>query len=174
VTLAEKKVYWDTCTWLTFINGEPGADDCQYVIECARRGEVKIWTSSLALAESYKVKCNDEHRALAEARDREFEDYIEQGFVVEVQCDHPIAVLSRKLCRAHARLKKPTDGIHLASAVLWNADELHTFDNENLLALDGHVRREDGKLLKICKPPPRPPLSKGTESLFKPSPTPAA
>lgn len=165
--MASKNVYWDTCTWLTYINGDAGDDDCLYVIECARREEVKIWTSSLSLAEVYKVKCAAGQKALAEARDREFEEYILQGFVQEVQVDHEIAVMSRKLCRAYSPpLRKPTDGIHLASAVLWNVDELHTYDEENLLPLDGKVARQDGKMLRICKPGKRPPLTKGNLPLL--------
>lgn len=165
-----KKVYWDTCTWLTMINGEPGSDDCDYVIECAKREELQIWTSSLALAEAYRVKCDQAYRSVAEARDREFELFIESGFVIEVQVDHEIAVMSRKLCRSHAKLKKPTDGIHLASAVRWDVDEFHTFDGADLLPLDGQVHRADGKLLKICIPPKRPPMSRGNEGLPFPSP----
>ena len=126
-----------------------------------------LWTSSLALAEAYKVKCDAKVLELAQARDREFEEFFEQSFVMEVQVDHDVAVMSRKLCRVHPELKKPTDGIHLASAVRWNADEFHTYDEKNLLPLDGKIKRMDGKLLKICKPPARPPLSKGNEALFK-------
>jgi len=114
-------------------------------------GDLKIWTSSLTLAEVYKFKC-DGPKALVADQDRLFEQYIESDFVVEVQVDHAIATLARRLCRRHPPLKKPNDGIHLASAVLSNVDEFHTFDDDDLLVLAGQVHRADGTLLMICEP----------------------
>lgn len=81
-----------------------------------------------------------------------FEKYIESDFVVEVQVDHAIATLSRRLCRQHAILKKPNDGIHLASALLNNLDEFHSFDHDDLIRLNGSVQRADGKTLLMCEP----------------------
>lgn len=144
-------VYWDSCVWLRLINEEPGADRCQAVLERAQRGEVSIWTSSLTLAEVYKFKC-DVPKALAIDQDKIFEAYVSSDFVVEVQVDHAIATLSRRLCRQHPPLKKPNDGIHLATAVMSNVDEFHTFDADDLLALAGQVHRLDGTLLKMCEP----------------------
>ena len=46
---------------------------------------------------------------------------------------------------------KPPDASHLASAIIANVDEMHTFDDD-LLELDGKVQRIDGTDLKICKP----------------------
>ncbi len=73
-------------------------------------------------------------------------------FVVEVQVDHAIATLSRRLCRAHPSLRKPNDGIHLASAVLSNIDEFHTFDHDDLLVLSGKVLRANGTVLTMMEP----------------------
>ncbi len=146
-----KSVYWDSCVWLRLINGEDGADRCQSVLDRAKAGELMIWTSSLTLAEVYKFKC-DGPKALAADQDLLFEQYIESDFVVEVQVDHAIATLARRLCRQHPPLKKPNDGIHLASAVLNNVDHFHTFDADDLLALAGKVNRGDGKILVMCEP----------------------
>lgn len=146
-----KRVYWDSCVWLRLINGEPGADRCQSVLNRAKAGEVSIWTSSLALAEVYKFKC-DGPKALLPDQDAIFEQYIDSDFVVEVQVDHTIALMARRLCRAHPPLKKPNDGIHLASAVINNLDEFHSFDGDDLLVLAGKVMRQDGQPLLICEP----------------------
>ncbi len=110
-----------------------------------------IWTSSLTLAEVYKFKC-EEPKALAEHHDDLFEAYMASDFVVEVQVDHAIATLSRRLCRAHPPLRKPNDGIHLASAVLSNIDEFHTFDHDDLLVLSGKVLRANGTVLTMMEP----------------------
>lgn len=144
-------VYWDSCVWLRLINDESGADRCQAVLERAQRGEVAIWTSSLTLAEVYKFKC-DVPKALAIDQDKIFEAYIASDFVVEVQVDHAIATLARRLCRQHSQLKKPNDGIHLATAAMSNVEEFHTFDADDLLVLAGLVHRQDGILLKMCEP----------------------
>lgn len=146
-----KKVYWDSCVWLRLINGEDGHELCHSVLSAAQRGDVEIWTSSLTLAEVYKFKC-ESTKSLAVEQDKIFEDYISSDFVVEVQVDHEIAVMSRRLCRHHRELKKPTDGIHLASAIVNNLDEFHSFDHSDLLVLNGNVSRADGLKLHICKP----------------------
>lgn len=146
-----KSIYWDSCVWIRLINGEQDHELCQSVLDAAMRGEVQIWTSSLTLAEVYKFKC-DGPKALAVESDQIFESYISSDFVTEVQVDHEIAVLSRRLCRLHPPLKKPNDGIHLASAIVNNLDEFHTFDSDDLLVLNGSIHRANGTLLNMCKP----------------------
>ena len=154
-----KKIYWDSCIWISIIRDEEGrAPICKHLLDLAKKGEVQIWTSSLTLAEVFKKKCNAETVAIDAASDHDFDSFIEQDFIVEVQLDHDIGVMARSLLRQHPELKKPADAIHLASAVLHNVDELHTFDHPNLLVLDGKVNRKDGQPLRIVAPTmPEPP-----------------
>ena len=70
--------------------------------------------------------------------------------------DERIGIAARRLMRYHAACKKPSDGVHLATALALNVDEMHTFDGSDLLSLDGKVDRADGKPLKICIPTPAP------------------
>lgn len=163
-----KKIYFDSCVWIRLIQKEPGYENIEYAIERAKTGEIEIWTSSLALAEVYKMKCG----SIAEVNDVAFEDFIQQDFVVEVQLDHSVAVKGRALCRAHAKLKKPNDGVHLATAVLWNCDEFYTIDGTDLLPLNELVQRADGTNLPIIEPPPKPPpaATPGLGPLFEPAP----
>ncbi len=152
-----KKVYWDACIWLGLINEEDGkVDRCKFVIEQAKAQAMQIWTSSLSLAEVFKKKCEGKNVSLEESKDVDFEKYIEQEFLTEVQVDHDVGLLARRLLRKHPDLKKPNDAIHLATAALNNLDELHTFDVENLLPLNGKIDRMDGKQLIICVPPEKP------------------
>jgi hypothetical protein len=53
--------------------------------------------------------------------------------------------------------RKPTDGVHLATALRLNVDEMHTYDKQDLIALSGQVHRADGRPLIICTPHPLPP-----------------
>jgi len=169
-----KKIYWDSCVWISVINDEPGrVEICQYLLDCANKREVEIWTSSLTLAEVFKKKCGALTVAIDPTKDVDFETFIQQDFLVEVQVDHEIGVTARRLLRAHAELKKPMDAIHLATAVLNNVDEFHTFDGDNLLALNGKVLRKDGKPLHILKPAfpaghQTDLLPKGTEAVVEP------
>lgn len=149
-----KKVYWDACVWIALINEEPDKiSRCRAIMEQARKGEIEIWTSSLTLAEVFKKKCEGNGVSLPENKDVQFESFIEQDFLKEVQVDHDIGVEARRLLRKHPLLKKPNDGVHLATAVLYNVDEFHTFDDENFLPLNGQITRADGIELVICHPP---------------------
>lgn len=152
-----QKVYWDSCAWLSLINEEAGrVECCRYVVAEARAGRIQIWTSAFTLAEVFKKTVEGKSASLPESKDIEFEQYIEQEFLVVVQVDYDIGVLARRLLRKHPKLKKPTDAIHLATAVLNNIDEFHTYDGRNLLPLSGVVKRQDGAPLKICLPPADP------------------
>lgn len=153
-----KKFYWDACIWISLINEEePISSRCKALIEMARRGLVEIWTSSISLAEVYKKKCDGDIVSITEEKDSNFENFIEQDFLVVVQVDHRVGIYARRLLRSNSILRKPNDAIHLASAALNNLDEFHTSDRENLLPLDGEISCEDGRSLKICLPP-EPPL----------------
>ena len=144
--------------WLGLINEETGKSDrCRYVIKEARAGNVEIWTSAFTLAEVFKKQCEGKGTALPETKDLDFEQYIEQEFFTLVQVDYDIGVKARRLLRGHPVLKKPADAIHLATALLNNLDEMHTFDADNLLRLSGLVMRDDGTALTICAPPEPPP-----------------
>jgi hypothetical protein len=68
--------------------------------------------------------------------------------------DEQIGVLARRLMRQHPECKKPTDAVHLATALILNVDEMHTYDGSDLLMLDGKVNRLDGQLLVIRRPAP--------------------
>jgi predicted nucleic acid-binding protein len=145
------KVYWDSCAWLGLINGEAEkAQALEHVWSKAQHGDVEIWTSALAIAEVYKVKCEGEKASLSPENDAKIDNMFDQDFVKVTQLDTEIARMAKALLRAHDKLKKPTDGIHLASAVYWNADQLHTYDGSDLLGLS--IKRADGGDLTICKP----------------------
>lgn len=148
-----KRIYWDSCVWIGLINEEPDKVElCKEVLRQAKAGEVEIWTSSLTLAEVFKRKCGVAAAGIDESSDRNFESYIQQEFLVEVQVDHDVGVTARRLLRAHPELKKPMDAIHLATAALNNVDEMHTFDGANLLSLDRKVSRADGSPLRVLVP----------------------
>lgn len=151
------KYYWDACAWIALIQQEAGQfDDLQYVVERARAGTVQIVTSNFTLAEVFKRPCDGENKGTTIVEDTEFEAFMLQDLVTRVQVDFDIGTLARRLLRAYPSIQKPQDAIHLATALLENVDELHTFDRANLTGLSGKIKRKDGKTLKICAPPKKP------------------
>ena len=162
-----KNFYWDSCVWIRLINKEPGYDDCEYVIERARAGEFQIWSSTLVLAEVVKTKIPGGWIQMAAINDVAFEDFVQQDFVTQVQLDRDVALKARRLLRAHSALKKPNDAIHVASALIYNVDELHTIDSTDLLPLNGKENGNDGTPLVIRVPPTRPPPEPESARLFE-------
>ena len=146
-----KKVYWDACAWLGLLNGEAEkAQELKVVWEKAEHGEVEIWTSAFCIAEVDKVKCEGEKTGLSPEHDDKINDLFNQDWVYIVQVDLAIARLAKSLLRSQAKLGKPSDGIHLATAIYWNVDQLHTWDASDLLGIV--CNRADGEPLEFCKP----------------------
>lgn len=152
-----RRIYWDACTFLGLINQEPGrANHCRLVWQEAEKGGAVIYTSFFTFAEVFKVKCETEAKPLAETKDTEIERLLRQKWIRPVVVDERICIAARRLMRFHPACKKPSDGVHLATALALNVDEMHTFDGSDLLSLDGKVNRADGKPLVICIPTPAP------------------
>lgn len=168
-----RNVYWDSCVWIRLISKEPGWEHCQHIIEEAKAGRVVIWTSTLTLAEVYKVKTKNGNKELAGDKDADFENFLLQDFVQVVQVDRDIAIRSRRLCRKHQTLKKPNDGVHLATALTYNCDEFHTTDDKDLTPLSGLESTDDGRPLPVMYPPaPPPPAAPPPPEEFQLKPTP--
>lgn len=152
-----RRVYWDACTFLGLINKEADKHaDCLAVWTEAEAGDATILTSFFTWAEVFKAKCEGKAKPLAEEDDKAIEDVLGQEFIEPVLVDEVIGVAARRLMRAHEECKKPSDAIHLATALRLNVDEMHTYDGSDLLNLSGKVNCANGFPLLICKPYPRP------------------
>ncbi|MCR4268753.1 PIN domain-containing protein [Nitratireductor sp. ZSWI3] len=120
-----------------------------------------IYTSFFTFAEVFKAKCEGPSKPLSEDEDKRIEALLRQKWIRPILVDERIGVLSRRLMRAHTECKKPSDGVHLATALVLNVDEMNTYDGADLLGLDGKINKSDGKPLKICRPTPSPSQSQG-------------
>ncbi len=76
----------------------------------------------------------------------------QQPHVVMANVDLVVATKAAELRMQHRELKKTPDAIHLATAMHWNCDAMHTYDKNDLLSLNGKIRRRDGVLLDIETP----------------------
>jgi predicted nucleic acid-binding protein len=135
------------------INREPDkVRPLEIIYNAAKKGNVEIWTSTIAYAEVFKVKeISGAPRPLDE-QNRMIEAVLRQPFVQLVEVNALVGLRARELLQTYVQLKKPYDAVHLASAVHFNLDAMHTYDDVNLLRLNGQVKRRDGKLLEIIKP----------------------
>lgn len=149
------KYYWDACIWIELINNPDGVRGqcCKHVLNLARENKCEIWTSSFTLAEVIKRKCDGKGASIQQEKDEAFEDLIEQEFVKKVSVDVDIAKVARRLLRRFPKIGKPQDGIHVATCLMENLDELHTFDREDLLGFDKVFDRFDKQKLRIITPP---------------------
>ncbi|MCY4263883.1 MAG: PIN domain-containing protein [Gammaproteobacteria bacterium] len=149
------KYYWDACIWIELIK-QTNADRtecCRHVYEEAKKSKVEIWTSTFTLAEVWKKKCYENHIGIPEKKDGAFEDLIESDLIKKINVNVDIGNLARRLLRKHPRIGKPQDAIHVASCIYADLDELHTFDNKDLLRFDGKLLCQNNTKLKICVPP---------------------
>jgi len=145
------RVYWDACAWLGLLNGEAEkSQHLEIVWQEAELGKVEIWTSAFCIAEVYRVKCEGEWAAISPENDLKINNLFDQDFVKIVYLDSEIAKLAKTLLRTHEKLKKPSDAVHLATAIYWDLDQLHTYDGSDLLGLS--VQTSSGEPLVICKP----------------------
>jgi predicted nucleic acid-binding protein len=146
-----RKVYWDACAWLGLLNGEPEKlQALQDVWGKAEHGDIEIWTSAFCIAEVWRLKCEGNWVGLAPENDDKIDNLFDQDFVKIVQVDSEIAKLAKRLLRSHEKLKKPSDAIHLATAIQWDLEQFHTYDGSDLLGLV--VNTANGSELEICKP----------------------
>lgn len=146
-----RRLYWDSCAFLGLINpDEAKHTDCRAVWTQAERGDAILYTSFFAFAEVFKAKCEGPAKPLAEAQDKLIEAMLRQPWVHAVLVDERIGTAARRLMRQHPECKKPSDAIHLATALALDVDEMHTYDGNDLLGLNEKVMRADGVPLKIC------------------------
>ena len=125
-----------------------------YVQKLQKR-EIQLMTSAITYTEVVATK-------LPVGVDEQFFDLMRRPSVSVVAADIRVAKMARDLRDYYSsqreKFNKKTlstpDAIHLATAILYKAEEFHTFDSSNnrslgLLGLNGDV---GGHRLAVCKP----------------------
>lgn len=146
--------YWDACLFLAWLKDEERKagemDGVREVIGRSNRREVKIITSVLTSVEVLSSK-------IPAGMDTLFNGLLKR--INRVSTDVKVASLAHDLRNHYAatggkNLSTP-DAIHLATAIMYRAEQFHTFDEEGsrqslgLIPLSGNV---GGHKLIICKP----------------------
>lgn len=162
-----RKVYWDACTFLGLLNQEKGKiGPCRNVWDECEQGHTIIFTSFLSFVEVFRAKCEGLIKPLLQEDDAKVLQLLRQGWITTAVLDERISLAARALMRNYPECKKPADAIHLATAMSLNVDEMHTFDQSDLLKLDGKVARLDKNPLTICLPRPTQPPPSDNLPLF--------
>ena len=159
------RVGWDSCTWIAYIQQEKIRDTsgqtvledrgtmCRQVLEAAERGVIEIIVSALCLVEVLA------RNRTSGVDDQTVRDFFDNDYILLVNLDKQVGDLARRLMLGGYAGLKPPDAVHIATACIANADELHTFD-DRLLALDRQIDKVDGTRLIVRKPavpgPPAP------------------
>lgn len=146
-----KKVYWDACTFLSFIEGTPDrADDVRAVFEEAINKEIVLYTSAISITEVAFVAAErrgDLDEKVEHAIDRLWQA---ASSVRVVEYTPLVAYEARRLLRLKLERRiplKPLDAIHIATAVRMKVDVLHTYD--------GNMKKWAGPTgMKIIAPKP--------------------
>ena len=151
------RVYWDSCCFISLIQQESGRYEAvQNLYDEAEKGGLVIHTSALTLSEVCRVRCDEgagkPRNKLGEDGDAYLDRFFDNDFFQITEVSPTIGVLARTLYRRHPEIKITNDAVHLATAVIENVEEMHTYDGNDLLKLSGLVMRLDGNPLTICVP----------------------
>ena len=140
-------VYWDANVFHALFGREDGrVDACERIELAARNGDVDIYTSTATFVECIWIK--GKINKFSKQHEEVIGKYFMHKFIRPINCDRQIAEAARALIWKHPHLK-PKDAIHVASAHALQVDVLHSYDNDDLVKLDGQIGNPP---LKICYP----------------------
>jgi predicted nucleic acid-binding protein len=156
--IKEKIYYWDACIYLAWLKGEEshGKEHMAALKLIAQENFAMknvIITSVITQIEVLSAKLTTEQEEL-------FRKSFRSQFHIQYDVDPPIAQKARQfresLLNPSAKCLSLPDAIHLATAAIYKADEVLTFDDGQkdkkslgLLELSGNERVDK---LVICKP----------------------
>jgi predicted nucleic acid-binding protein len=148
-----KTVYWDANVFHALFQCEEGRlEACSRIEEEAKKENVHIYTSSVTLVECLWIKAKGDPPGrpsrLKPEHEERIQKYFMQPFVKIINCDRRIAESARSLMWKYEHLRYK-DAIHLATAMSQTIDILHSFDNDDLVRLNGKIGTPP---LKICNP----------------------
>lgn len=148
------RLYWDSCAWLGLLNGEADKRrELEIVYGHAKQGRYELWTSTIAMIECRRLASEHQDRKpLSEENEKIIADLFMQPCVKPIPLAVDIADAARKLWRSTPKLRPFQDAVHVASALRWNVETMHTYDNDDLLHLDGQLQCRNGNSLTIIYP----------------------
>jgi len=134
-----RRLYWDSCVFLSYLNGDSGrADVMDQLHDEATTDELEIFTSMVSEVEVAFGKAEQDQSAPDETVLAAIEAFwVPPSPVKMVEFHRLIARQARQLVR-EVKFSKggkrltPMDAIHLATAQQWEVDEFQTYDGDLL------------------------------------------
>lgn len=147
-----RAVYWDANLFHAVFGKEEGrAEICEHIVKLGLQGQIEIYTSTVTFAEVVWVKSILDGKGKLNKLSPDHEPIIQKffmhSFIRPINCDRRVAEVARELMWKYPL--KPKDAIHVASAVRQQVDVLHSYDDDDLIPLDGKI---GNPALKVCHP----------------------
>lgn len=131
---APRRVYWDACIFLHYIEGTPEWMPTLDALleEASESKELVIFTSAISITEVSFAKAEKDGQALDPKIEAAIDDlWNDRSAVRLVEYNEIIAREARRLLRRSIEIPlalKPMDAIHLATAINRRVAEFHTTD----------------------------------------------
>lgn len=136
--------YWDSSCFITLLNDEEGAEDCERILDDAKEGKTLLCVSPMTQVEVIRPR-GSAHPLPKDAKE-EIQAFFENDYVKWHIIDRTIASKSQDLCWEYQL--HPRDAIHVAVALRLECDLLESFD-PHMLRCHGKIK---GSSMAIQKP----------------------
>lgn len=128
------RFYWDANVFLSYVDGAPGRlPHIEPLFREAEQEKIEIVTSTASIAEVAFGSVEMDERSLDEEIQKKIEElWVANSPVNLVEISVLIVEDARNIMRAaipdHAKVAKPMDAIHVATAIRMEADVFHSYD----------------------------------------------
>ncbi len=130
----ESTVYWDSSAFLSrFARTAGRIEALEELTDCAERGQVRIVTSILTMAE---VAWWDGDDAKTPEQEETLVAFFENPYITVQSLDYFVAEQARRLIRTHGL--HGADAVHLATAIRHSVAVVHAYD-AHMLRLNGQI-----------------------------------
>lgn len=133
-----KAPYIESSVFIAYIKGEKKGDklehDCEAVVgsilDAARAGDFKVFTSALTIAEVHKKKRAPE---LSDQENEDLRPYFREDYIQLIEVERGVAERANELCcttkaKPGRPALRPNDAIHIASAEQAGCDVILSYD----------------------------------------------
>jgi len=122
---AYRRPYLDSSVYIAAIKGEQDrAEIAKHILEDAEQNKLEIVGSTFVIAEVIRAKGQT---PLSSEDEQIVDHYVLRESMTWVELDVSLALEARRIARAHGL--KPTDAVHLASAIRGKADIVFRWDD---------------------------------------------
>ncbi len=151
----KRRICWDSCIFLSWLKNEPRAagvnEGIEQIVQLVDQHKILLMTSVLTYTEVLYDNnvMSDLHERFVSFFDNHPED------AIPISIDH---VVAKKAAQIRLKNRKITseDALQMAAAIIYKADEFHTFDGTAKHLKKCHLLPLNGKTivdnLVICEP----------------------